>query len=81
MDRPANGVQKTEMHTGVFGRKAGLWARVFACKHRMSRPVTTGEVTYKYCASCGIRREYDPITFESGPDYYYPAIDEKLHHV
>lgn len=81
MEKPDHIVRVIENRGEVFGKKAGLWARMFACKHRMSRPVTTGDVTYKYCASCGIRREYDPTTFESGPDYYYPAIDKKLHHV
>jgi hypothetical protein len=66
----------------VFGKRVGLFARIFGCYHnRMSRPVTTENVTYKYCPDCGIRRQFDPVKFKSEGAYYYPARDEKLHHV
>ena len=66
----------------VFGDRVGIFARVFGCWHaRMSRPVTTANITYQYCASGGIRRNYDASTFKPERELYYPASGEDLHHV
>ncbi len=66
----------------IFGRPLGFFARVFGCQHRnMSRPVTTENVTYKYCSECGIRRRFNPVTFQPERDFYYPAHNENLYYV
>jgi hypothetical protein len=66
----------------VFGDRVGIFARVFGCRHsRMSMPVTTANITYQYCASCGIRRKYDPLSFKPERTYYYPTNLQDLHHV
>ena len=82
MENHLNGSVQTEVETDVFGEKVGIISRLFGCRHsRMSRPVTTGSLTYQYCASCGVRRKYDPVTFEPGRVFYYPGNQNNLHHV
>ena len=66
----------------IFGKKVGLIARIFGCKHmRMSMPVTTKEITYRFCPTCGIRRRYDLETSRLQGSYYYPAHNEELHYI
>ncbi len=66
----------------IFGEKVGIFARVFGCYHaRMSRPVTTKNITYRYCPSCGIRRRYNLEFYRSEGAFYYPATNTDLHHV
>ena len=74
--------EKTKLTDEVFGKRVGLLARMFGCYHRrMSRPVTTGNLTYQYCPACGIRRKYDAVTFTPERELYYPANETDLHHV
>ena len=73
---------KRNAEAEIFGEKVGLLARIFGCHHpRMSRPVTTENITYRFCPTCGIRRRYNLETFKAEGAYYYPAKTEELHHV
>ncbi len=79
--RNSTSVQK-DVDARIFGEKVGLFSRLFGCRHsRMSRPVTTGSLTYQYCAACGVRRKYNPKTFKPGRIFYYPGNQKNLHHV
>ena len=82
MDLQTSASVQGDFELEIFGEKVGFFSRLFGCRHsRMSRPVTTSSLTYQYCASCGIRRRYDPKTFEPGNDFYYPGKQKDLHHV
>ena len=66
----------------IFGEKVGIIARIFGCKHsRLSKPVTTKNITYRFCPNCGIRRRYDLESFKAVGSYYYPADKKELYHV
>ena len=73
---------EVNVHEEIFGEKVGLIARVFGCRHsRMSMPVTTKDVTYRFCPTCGIRRRYDLETSRLRGSYYYPAHNEEFHYI
>ncbi len=66
----------------VFGEKVGFMSRVFGCWHgRMSKPVTTREITYRFCPNCGIRRRFDLDTFQTHGSYYYPSNGNNLYKI
>ena len=45
--------------------------RLISCRHRqLSRPFTHDGRTYRSCASCGMRREFDLATWQSKGRYY-----------
>lgn len=74
--------RKVNVQEEIFGEKLGLIARVFGCRHsRMSMPVTTKEITYRFCPTCGIRRIYDLETFRLQGSYYYPAHNEEFNYI
>lgn len=80
INRPVSEIEITD--EAVFGERVGIFARIFGCRHnRMSRPVTTGRISYKYCSDCGIRQRFNPETFCSERGFYYPASGVDLHHV
>ena len=82
MDNHETTLVQNDIEREILGEKVGLFSRLFGCRHsRMSRPVTTGSLTYQYCASCGVRRKYNPVTFEPGRVLYYPGNQDNLHHV
>lgn len=60
----------------VFGRKIGLISRLIGCSHKnLSRPFIEGNAAYKSCLSCGARKHFDPETFESDGNFYYPPVN------
>lgn len=54
--------------------------RLFGCWHlQMSRPLTRGTHTYRVCAKCGMRREFDLKTWKTKGRYHCePAGKSKL---
>lgn len=57
----------------VFGKRVGLLVKFFGCEHRnISRPFTEGKVNYRTCLQCGARRQFNPDTFETFGEFYYP---------
>jgi hypothetical protein len=56
--------------------------RLISCRHRqLSRPLTHDGRTYRSCASCGMRREFDLATWQSKGRYYQAEAskDDLLH--
>jgi len=48
-----------------------LLHRLISCRHRqLSRPFTRNGRTYRSCASCGMRREFDLAMWKSKGRYY-----------
>ena len=59
-----------------------LAARILGCWHlKISRPITTEKITYRYCTKCGMRQKYDMKKFKSVGSFYSPRIKENLHFV
>ena len=57
----------------VFGRKIGLFGRIFGCYHRnLSRPFNSGEVSYRSCLECGARKRFDTDSLRTFRSFYYP---------
>jgi hypothetical protein len=63
----------------VPGRKMGLLAKLFGCRHNnISRPFTHGKISYRICLECGARRQFNPETLETeGSFYFAPAVVER----
>jgi hypothetical protein len=61
---------------GVFGEKIGVLGKVFGCWHKeLTRPFTSGDISYRVCSDCGARRPFDEKSFKTfGAFYYPPAI-------
>ena len=61
---------------GIFGEKIGVFGKVFGCWHKdLSRPLTSGNISYRVCSDCGARRPFDEKSFKTyGAFYYPPAI-------
>lgn len=57
-----------------------FWKRLFGCWHlQMSRPFTRGSQTYRVCAKCGMRREFDLKTWKTKGRYHCePAGKSRL---
>jgi hypothetical protein len=52
--------------------------RLFGCHHRqLSRPFTHDGRTYRSCAKCGMRREFDLETWQSKGPYYHAGITKE----
>ena len=61
----------------IFGRKIGLITRLIGCYHKqLSRPFVERGTAYKCCLSCGARKPFDPVTFESSGTFYYPPVNQ-----
>lgn len=59
----------------IFGRKVGLIAKLFGCRHGdISRPFTNGETAYRSCLNCGARKQFNPETLETHGNFYFPPI-------
>jgi len=49
--------------------------RLVSCRHRqLSRPFTHEGRTYRSCASCGMRREFDLVSWQSRGRYYQADV-------
>ena len=58
-----------------FGRKVGLMAKLFGCRHgNVGRPFTIGKTAYRSCLNCGARRQFNPDTMETHGNFYFPTI-------
>jgi len=63
----------TESEDEVFGRKIGFLGRMFGCFHRnLSRPFSSGEVSYRSCLECGARKRFDTDSLKTFRNFYYP---------
>lgn len=66
----------------MFGENQSIIERILGCWHlKMSRPITTENVTYRYCIKCGLRRNYDLANFRSVGTYYSPKVPKTNHFV
>jgi len=74
-----NGRAAKEIDVLVFGRKLGVTAKVFGCRHNnLSRPFTRGETSYRSCLQCGARKQFNAETLETfGSFYAAPLIKEE----
>lgn len=71
---------------GAFGRKIGIFGKVFGCwHHELSRPFTNRSGSYRACLNCGARTPFDAQKLKTVGSFYYPptvllgenlAIDE-----
>jgi hypothetical protein len=66
-----------EIDPFVFGKKLGLMAKLFGCRHKnISRPFTQGKTAYRDCLDCGARRQFNPETWETQGSFYFPPFVE-----
>ncbi len=64
---------KVDIDRRVFGKRVGLFGKVFGCLHReLSRPFTRGNIGYRACLECGARTPFDNDTFKTFGHFYYP---------
>ena len=72
-------VKTKEKDPMVPGRKMGLLAKLFGCRHNnISRPFTHGIISYRICLECGARRRFDPETLETQGSFYFAPAAERL---
>ncbi|MBX7171563.1 MAG: hypothetical protein K1X72_11450 [Pyrinomonadaceae bacterium] len=63
-------INKTEE---VFGKKIGIFAKLFGCWHKdLSRPFTNGRQSYRACLHCGARQKFDAVQMKTTKRFYYP---------
>lgn len=56
-----------------FGKRIGLFGRLFGCFHRdLSRPFTRESVSYRSCLDCGARKRFDADSLKTYGSFYYP---------
>ena len=61
----------------IAGSLRYLLQRLVGCHHRqLSRPFTHDGRTYRSCASCGMRREFDLSTWQLKGRYYQPEVSK-----
>ena len=59
--------------TAVFGKKIGILAALFGCRHKnLSRPFTYGKESYCACLNCGARKNFNAETLTTFGAFYYP---------
>jgi hypothetical protein len=74
---PTETTPDTQPDSRTFGRKIGLITRLIGCYHKqLSRPFVERGTAYKSCLSCGARKPFDPVTFESDGNFYYPPVNQ-----
>ena len=57
----------------AFGTKIGLFGSLFGCWHKsFTRPMTSGNMSYRACLDCGARRKFDAKNFKTSRAFYYP---------
>jgi len=63
----------------IFGSLRYFLLRLIGCHHRqLSRPFTHDGRTYRTCAKCGMRRDFDLATWRSKGRYYHAGITKDL---
>ncbi len=69
------GKQGKDINTLVFGRKMGLISKLFGCWHEnLSRPFNYGKTAYRSCLQCGARKQFNPDTFKTVGNFYFPSV-------
>ena len=64
-----------DINTLVFGRKMGLISKLFGCWHEnLSRPFNYGKTAYRSCLQCGARKQFNPDTFKTVGNFYFPPV-------
>jgi hypothetical protein len=60
----------------VIAESLRYWlSRIFGCWHRqMSRPFTHGDHTYRTCARCGMRRDFDLQSWKMKGRFYRDQV-------
>ena len=72
---------KDSVDDQVFGKKLGIFTRLFGCRHtNVSRPFSKGRSGYRACISCGARRQFNPKTLETTGAFYAPPAAGKAEH-
>jgi hypothetical protein len=70
-----------DMDSFVFGKKMGLVAKLFGCRHKnLSRPFTREKTSYRSCLNCGARKPFNAETLETYGKFYAPPVvkEERL---
>jgi hypothetical protein len=63
----------TDRNEDSLGRPIGIFSSLFGCWHKdLSRPFTSGNVSYRVCTDCGARRRFDTTSFKTLGRYYTP---------
>jgi hypothetical protein len=64
-----------EIDPFVFGKKAGLIAKLFGCWHdNLSRPFAQDKIAYRSCLECGARKQFNSETLETHGNFYFPPV-------
>lgn len=67
--------QSRNNDTLVFGQKMGLMSKLFGCWHEnLSRPFNYGTTAYRSCLQCGARKQFNPDTFTTVGNFYFPPV-------
>lgn len=69
--------QKPAIDEHVFGKKLGLITRLVGCSHKdLGRPFVDAKTAYRSCINRGVRRPFNPETFETYGYYYCPPVNQ-----
>ena len=64
---------KQNLGAKIAGSLRYFLLRLISCSHnQISRPITHNGRTYRTCPNCGMRRDFDLMTWQS-KGRYYPA--------
>jgi len=56
-----------------LGTKIGLLGKIFGCWHRdLTRPFSNNNSSYRVCIDCGAHKVFDPKSFKTLGNFYYP---------
>jgi hypothetical protein len=73
LEREFTGQAVSAKENSSLGKKMGLIAKLFGCWHRkVTRPITSGNLTYMACVECGARQMFDSENFKVSRAFYYP---------
>jgi len=67
--------QNKNINKLIFGQKMGLISKLFGCWHEnLSRPFNYGKTAYRSCLQCGARKQFNPDTFKTVGNFYFPSV-------